>query len=94
MPNPATSPAIPFAPDHQAMESDLLASGVRHAVLRNSWYQENLLACLPQITADGVWFTAAGDGRIPYVARADAACAAAAVLAAGATGVFDVPGPR
>lgn len=93
MPDPANSPDIPFAPDHQAMETALHESGLHYAVLRNGWYQENLLAYLPQIVADGTWFTAAGDGRVPYVARADAARAAAAVLSDATAGVFDIAGP-
>lgn len=93
MPNPAHSPDIPFAPDHQAMEVALRESGLRHAVLRNGWYQENLLHYLPQIVADGTWFTAAADGRVPYVARADAGRAAAAVLADAKPGIFNIVGP-
>jgi NAD(P)H dehydrogenase (quinone) len=92
MPDPANSPDIPFAPDHQAMETALHESGLAHAVLRNGWYQENLLAYLPQIVADGTWFTAAGNGRMPYVARADAARAAAAVLSGARAGIFDIAG--
>jgi NAD(P)H dehydrogenase (quinone) len=93
MPNPEHSPDIPFAPDHQAMEVALRESGLRHAVLRNGWYQENLLHYLPQIVADGTWFTAAADGRVPYVARADAGRAAAAVLADATPGTFNIVGP-
>jgi NAD(P)H dehydrogenase (quinone) len=95
MPNPAHSPDIPFAPDHEAMEIALQNSGLQHAVLRNSWYWENLLAYLPQIVSDGTWFTAAGDGRLPYVARKDAAAAAAALLTRPTAGIFNIlPGRR
>jgi NAD(P)H dehydrogenase (quinone) len=94
MPNPREAEAIPFAEDHVDMESALQASGISHTVLRNSWYQENLLAFLPQVVAAGTWFTAAGDGRISYVARQDAAeAAAASVLSTDPSGIHDIAGP-
>jgi NAD(P)H dehydrogenase (quinone) len=95
MPDPVRSGAIPFAADHAAMEDSLARSGAGWTSLRNSWYQENLLAYLPQIVRDGTWFTAAGAGRIAFVARADAAVAAAAVLATDhAQGAIDIAGPQ
>ena len=94
MPAPEDSPAIPFAHDHAAMERALQESGIRYATLRNSWYQENLLVYLPQIIADGRWVTAAGQGRLPYVARADAARVAAAVILGGEAGIHDIAGPE
>jgi NAD(P)H dehydrogenase (quinone) len=94
MPNPARSAEIPFAPDHAAMEADLKSSGVAYSSLRNSWYQENLLAYLPQIIRNGTWFTAAGQGRIAYVARADAARGATRILTGErAIGEIDIAGP-
>lgn len=94
MPNPDAGAAIPFAADHVAMEAALRSSGLGFTSLRNSWYQENLLAYLPQILRDGVWFTSAGTGRIAYVARADAAAAAARVLAdPEGSRELDVAGP-
>lgn len=80
MPNPVASGVIPFAADHVVMEAELKASGVQYSSLRNSWYQENLLAYLPHIVKDGTWFTAAGDGSIAHVSRHDAAEAAALVV--------------
>jgi NAD(P)H dehydrogenase (quinone) len=94
MPDPSRSKAIPFAPDHEEMERSLRESAISHGVLRNSWYQENLLAYLPHIIADGRWFTAAADGRLPYVSRADAASAAASLLEREERGVFDIAGPE
>lgn len=94
MPNPATSPAIFFADDHVATERMLADSGIPTGILRNGWYQENLLAYLPQIIADGSWFTTAGAGRIPHVARADAASAAASLLRTAEAGFFDIAGPQ
>lgn len=96
MPNPASSPAIPFAPDHMAMEAAIEASGLAHAIFRNGWYQENLLGYLPWIIASGTWFTTAGFGRIPFVSRADTAEATAAVLADArlGSGLIDIAGPE
>lgn len=95
MPNPTYSMSIPFASDHVAMEADLMESGLRCSILRNAWYQENLLGYLPQIVASGTWFTAAGDGRIPFVSRADVAAATASVLTSSAqdTNIYDLAGP-
>jgi NAD(P)H dehydrogenase (quinone) len=95
MSDPVHSTAIPFAADHAAMEEGLRRSGAEWSSLRNSWYQENLLAYLPQIVRDGTWFTAAGKGRIAFVARTDAAVAAATVLATGGPqGAIDIAGPQ
>ncbi len=94
MPNPATSPAIFFAGDHLATERMLAESRIPTGILRNGWYQENLLAYLPHIIADGSWFTAAGAGRIPHVAREDAARAAASLLQSAEPGIFDIAGPH
>jgi NAD(P)H dehydrogenase (quinone) len=94
MPHPERSTGIPFALDHAAMEADLRSSGIGYSSLRNSWYQENLLAFLPQIIRDGTWFSAAGQGRIAYVARADAARAAARILTGDrGFGEIEIAGP-
>lgn len=93
MPSPGSSTSIPFASDHLDMEEALARSGAAFSILRNGWYQENLLAFLPAIVASGTWFTAAGYGRIPYVSRDDVARCAAAVLAADAEpGTHDIAG--
>ena len=95
MPDPQDSAAIPFASDHAAMEEAILDSGLDYTILRNGWYQENLLGYLPQILADGTWYTAAGEGRIPFVSREDTAEATAALLrTADGRGVFDIAGPQ
>lgn len=59
------------------------ASGLGYTILRNSWYMENLFGALPQALKSGQWFTAAGQGKNPYVAREDLARTAAAALASG-----------
>jgi len=95
MPQPELSPSVPFAPDHADMEAAITRSGLDHTILRNGWYQENLLGYLPQIVASGTWFTAAGDGRIPFVSRADTAEATAIVLdETHGSGVLDIAGPE
>ncbi len=95
MPGPELAAPIAFAPDHVAMESALAAGKVPYTVLRNSWYAEDLLFLLPHVLASGTWFTAAGQGRIAYVARRDVARAAAAALAgAPANRALDISGPQ
>ncbi|NGM22474.1 NAD(P)H-binding protein [Roseomonas stagni] len=95
MPNPEPGSPVVFAADHHGTEEAIRATGLPHTILRVSWYQENLLASLPGILASGVWASAAGEGRVAYVARQDAARAAAAALAAGGEGrqTLDVTGP-
>ena len=94
MPKPEPGSPIPFAPDHYGTEQALEASGVGWTVLRNGWYQENLLHALPSAIASGKWFSAAGDGKVAHVAREDAAYAAAAALAAAPSGNarYDITG--
>lgn len=95
MPMPDEASPIPFAEDHRVTEAAILGSGMRYDILRNGWYFENLLGLLPHAVRDGVWYTAAGDGRIPYIARTDAARAAAASLALGMDDrIIDLCGPE
>ncbi len=79
MPNPETA-AVLFAPDHLGTENAIKASGMGYTILRNAWYQENLLHSLPAAFASGNWYTASGDGATPYIAHDDCARAAAAAL--------------
>jgi NAD(P)H dehydrogenase (quinone) len=95
MPNPVAATPIVFAADHVDMEQALAACGIRHSILRNSWYAEDLLFLLPSILASGRWYSSARDGRIAYVAREDAARAAAACLRlAGESQTYDITGPQ
>ena len=81
MPVPETS-AVLFAPDHLGSEKAIAGSTLAGwTILRNNWYFENLLHAVPHALASGSWYTAAGDGKIAHIARADLARAAAAVLA-------------
>lgn len=80
MPKPEGS-AITFAGDHLKTEQFIAASSMSWTILRNSWYFENLLMETGHILESCQWFTAAGDGRVANIARADLAAAAAAALA-------------
>ena len=93
--NPSDSNPIVVARDHRATEEHLRASGVAWTMLRNSIYTEILLAAAPPAIATGQYVTNEGDGRVSYVARADCAAVAAAVLTTdGHEGKeYDVTGP-
>ena len=95
MPHPDRASPITFASDHVDMEEALHGCGVDFSILRNSWYSEDLLFILPAVLATGRWFTSAGEGRIPFVARDDTARAAVATLLGG-TGraTHDIAGPE
>jgi NAD(P)H dehydrogenase (quinone) len=95
MPQPDDS-LIPFAPDHLGTERALQGSGLGWTILRNSWYQENLLLSLPHVVASGQWFTSAGEGRVANVSREDCARAAAAALAStdSANRTYTLTGPQ
>ena len=84
MPMPGDSPLL-LAPDHLGTEQALAASPLSWTILRNCWYMENLFMSLPSALASGQWYSAAGDGRIAYVARDDLARAAAVALASNDT---------
>lgn len=77
----ADTSQVSFAPDHWGTEQALAASPLGWTVLRNAWYFENLAYSVPGALASGEWATAAGEGRIAYIARDDLARAAAAALA-------------
>ncbi len=80
MPKPETS-AILFAPDHLNTEKALAASTLKGwTVLRHNWYAENLFMSLPNALKSGAQYTAAEQGKIPYISRDDLARADAAAL--------------
>ncbi|MBI4997600.1 MAG: SDR family oxidoreductase [Rhodocyclales bacterium] len=85
MPMPEDSPLL-IAPDHLGTEQALAASPLSWTLLRNCWYMENLFLSLPAALASGHWYSAAGDGKVAYISRADCTRAAAVVLAASDTG--------
>ena len=72
---------LALAAEHQATEELLAASGLPHALLRNSWYLENYTGQVGTALEHGVVLGAAGEGRVSAATRADYADAAAVVLA-------------
>ena len=88
-----TSP-LGLAAEHRATEALIQASGLPHAILRNSWYTENYLASVPPALQYGAFIGSAGTGRIASATRADYAEAAAAVLTqpVGANRVYELAG--
>ncbi|MDQ0454864.1 NAD(P)H dehydrogenase (quinone) [Rhizobium paknamense] len=78
--SPETS-KVSFAPEHQASEAAIKASGLAYSIFRNGWYMENLFNGLPAALASGNWYNAAGEGGTSYIARDDIARAMAAELA-------------
>ncbi|MEA1672808.1 SDR family oxidoreductase [Nitrospirillum sp. BR 11163] len=96
MPKPEPGSAVIFAPDHFGTETAIKESGLGYTILRNSWYQENLMMSLPSVLGSGLWFTSAGAGKVAHVAREDAARVAAAALASGSDEslTLDVTGPE
>ncbi|WP_075217829.1 SDR family oxidoreductase [Mongoliimonas terrestris] len=96
MPQPDPASPVSFAGDHRGTEAAIVASGLSHTILRNHWYFENLFGSIGQKLASGAWYSAAGDGRLADVSRADCARVAAAVLAGTQTGatVEEISGPE
>ncbi len=83
----ADTSLVTFAPDHAGTEAAIAASGVPGwSILRNHWYFENLFFSMPHALASGQWYSAAGDGRLAYIARDDLALAAAVALTDGFEG--------
>jgi NAD(P)H dehydrogenase (quinone) len=88
-PNPAV-----VAPSHYATEQALAASGLAWTVLRNSLYADYQVAEAKRAAETGSLVHNRSTGRVAYVARADCAAAAAAVLLQGghAGVVHDITG--
>jgi NAD(P)H dehydrogenase (quinone) len=76
----ADTSSLPVAPEHQATEEAIKASGLTYSLLRNGWYNENYIPAAQQGAANGVIIGSARDGRISSASRADYAAAAAVVL--------------
>ncbi len=92
LPNAGPESPVPFAADHRETERAIAESGVAFTFLRNNYYMENTFF-MARALQSGRIFSSAGSGRSSHVARADAANVAAAVLASGIPGAFDVTGP-
>lgn len=76
----ADTSGIALAAEHRATEEAILASGLPHTFLRNSWYLENYTDQLATYAEHGTVLGAAGDGQVSAATRADLAEAAAAAL--------------
>jgi NAD(P)H dehydrogenase (quinone) len=83
------------AADHKQTEDVLKASGVAWTMLRNSIYMDGLVRQAAQMVADGRAVIPPNESPIGYIARADCAAAAAAVLSTpGHEGkAYDITGP-
>ena len=95
LPNPEDS-LISFAGDHLGSEKAVKDSGLGYTILRNTWYQENLLMSLPQALEHGVIMSTAGNGKLSYVAHEDCARALAAALLAETdeSAIYTLVGPE
>ena len=85
-----------LAANHQQTENDLKASGVPWTMLRNSIYMDGLLRQASQMVADGKATIPPNESPIGYIARADCAAAAAAVLTTrgNENKAYDITGPE
>lgn len=80
MPDPSNSPLL-FAPDHEGTEAAIAASAVpAWTILRNNPFFETVYCSAQSALSTGRWPSAAGNGRIAYIARDDVARAAAHAL--------------
>lgn len=90
----ADTSGLALAEEHSATERAILASGLPHTLLRNSWYLENYTGQLPTYLEHGTVLGSAGDGRVSAATRADLAEAAAtALLADDPKPVYELGGP-
>jgi NAD(P)H dehydrogenase (quinone) len=84
-----------LAPEHYWTEVAIASTGVNFTILRNHMYAENNLMSAGQAIASGQLFGLAGDRGTAYVARPDAARAAAgALLNANGKTIEEVTGPE
>ena len=93
--NPSHSNPIVVAAEHRETEEHIRATGTGWTMLRNSIYADMLVMTARTALATGRHVHNEGDGRVSYVARADCAAVAAAVLTSeGHEGkIYDVTGP-
>ncbi|GAA4822563.1 SDR family oxidoreductase [Nocardioides caeni] len=76
----ADTSGLTLAGEHLATEQAIIASGLAHTFLRNSWYLDLYLDQVPTYVEHGTVLGAAGDGRVSAAVRTDFAEAAAAAL--------------
>lgn len=90
------NPAI-VIPDHLDTETALKDSGVAYTILRDALYAEVLLTDIgPRALESGKWIGSAGDGLIPFVAKADCVeCAVTVLMTPGHEGkTYELTGPE
>jgi NAD(P)H dehydrogenase (quinone) len=82
--------------DHSATEEILKKSGVAYTFLRNSIYQDAVLASAAKMVAEGKVTAVPNENKIGYVTREDCAAAAAAVLSTPGhdNKAYDITGPE
>ena len=93
---PAARPNLDagLSPEHFWTEQAIAQSGLDFTILRNHMYAENNLVDAAHVIASGQLFGLIGDRGTAFVARADAARAAAgALLSAQGQTIEDVSGP-
>lgn len=85
-----------LAQEHRGTEAVLDEASVPVVRLRNDWYWENYLNGATAAAESGVFYGAAGEGRVAGAARADYAEAAAKVLTTDGHGgaVYELGGHR
>lgn len=77
----ADASPLMIAPDHQATEDLIFASGLTYTILRNPWYTENWTASIPAAVGAGALIGCAGNARVSPATRLDLAEALAKVAA-------------
>jgi NAD(P)H dehydrogenase (quinone) len=89
----ADTTGIALGAEHRATEEAIVAAGLPHTFLRNSWYIDNYSAQLATYTEHGTIIGSAGEGRVSAATRADfAEATAAALLLERPTAVYELGG--
>lgn len=79
--DPRADADFTYSAIHLDTENYIKQSGLKHTMLRNSFYADLLLAGVPHALETGDYGAPAGDAKITYIPRNDLAEAAAVVLA-------------
>jgi NAD(P)H dehydrogenase (quinone) len=82
--------------DHSQTEEILKKSGVAYTFLRNSIYQDAIVAAAAKMVADGKAVAVPNENKIGYVTREDCAAAAVAVLSTPGheNKAYEITGPE
>jgi uncharacterized protein YbjT (DUF2867 family) len=70
----------PIGRAHHEAETALIESGMRWVILRPHVFMQNLLDQAPTIAREGRIYSAAGDGKVPFIDTRDIAAVAAVTL--------------